>query len=177
MKILITEEQLEDVRKKLLRKIWSYKPYWDDAYILSVGIKNDWEARDKAIGWFAEFLGDEVIDKRLEEIFGGYNLRVDNCGSYNFEFDIVDYTLYDENEGMGKDFVHLVLEVDCKVDTKRGKVEIDGEEMSLKYALLNDDYAWEVSSEITSCIGDYIYRNFDLLKTTGISSIDVNLVS
>ena len=49
--------------------------------------------------------------------------------------------------------------------------------MSLKYALLNDDYAWEVSSEITSCIGDYIYRNFDLLKTTGISSIDVNLVS
>jgi hypothetical protein len=177
MKILITEEQLEDVRKKLLRKIWSYKPYWDDAYILSVGIKNDWEARDKAIGWFAEFLGDEVIDKRLEEIFGGYNLRVDNCGSYNFEFDIVDYTLYDENEGMGKDFVHLVLEVDCKVDTKRGKVEIDGEEMSLKYALLNDDYGWEVNGELISCISDYIYRELNLLKTTGIGHIEVNLVS
>lgn len=179
MKILITEEQLEDVRKrqkKQLRLIWSVRPYWDEAYLISVGIKNDWKARDMAIGWFTEFLGDEVIDKRLEDTFGGTDLRIDNCGTYNFEFDIVDYTLYDENHGT-EEMPHFVLEVDCKVATKRGTVEIDGEEMSLKYALLNDDYGWEVSSEITSCIGDYIYRNFDLLKTTGISSIDVNLVS
>ena len=177
MKILITEEQLDDVRKKLLRKIWSVKPYFEEAYLISVGIKNDWNARDKAIGWFAEFLGDEVIDKRLEEIFGGYNLRVDNCGSYNFEFDIVDYTLYDENEGMGKDFVHLVLEVDCKVDVGRGTVVIDGEEMSLDVAIQNEEYGWEVSGEVVGCISDYISKEFNLLTTTGIGQIEVNLVS
>jgi hypothetical protein len=176
MKILITEEQLEDVRKKLLRKIWSVRPYWDEAYILSVGIKNDWKARDKAIGWFAEFIGDEKIEKILEDNFGGYNLRVNNCGTYDFEFDIVDYTLYDENEGTDE-IIHLVIEVDCKVDKKRGKVEIDGEEMSLDDALSNDEYGWEVSGEVIGCISDYIYTNFNLLKTTGIGHVEVNIVS
>ena len=112
MKILITEEQLDDVRKKLLRKLWSYKPYWYEDYLISVGIKDDWKAREKAITWFTEFLGDEVIDKRLEETFGGYNLRIDNCGSYNFEFDIVDYTLYKENEGTEDSL--FILAVDLK---------------------------------------------------------------
>ena len=49
--------------------------------------------------------------------------------------------------------------------------------MSLDVAIQNEEYGWEVSGEITSCIGDYIYSNFDLLKTTGINTIDVNLVS
>jgi hypothetical protein len=175
MKILITEEQLDDVRKKLLRKIWSVKPYFEEGYLTSVGIK-DWKDRDKAIGWFAEFIGDDVIDKILEDNFGGYNLRVDNCGTYNFEFDIVDYTLYDEDEGTD-DTIHLILEVDCKVDAKRGKVEIDGEEMSVEEALSNDEYGWEVSGEVIGCISDYIYREFNLLSTTGIGHVEVNLVS
>jgi len=180
MKILITEEQLDDVRKKLLRKIWSVKPYWEDAYLLSVGIKNDWNARDKAIGWFAEFIGDEKINKILEDNFGGYNLRVNNCGSYDFEFDIIDYTLYDENEAnrrRGGDDIHLVLEVDCKVDTKRGTVTIGDEERSLDDAIDNDDYGWEVSGEVIGCISDYIFKEFNLLRTTGIGHVEVNLVS
>jgi len=181
MKILITEEQLDNVRKKLLRKIWSVDPYWDDGYLLSVGIKNDWDTRDKAIGWFVEFLGDEKINKILEDNFGGYDLRIDNCGTYDFEFDIVGYSLYDENNSKSNSgvetFPHLVIEVDCKVDIKRGVVTIDGGEMPLGYALQNDDYGWEVNGEVMSCIGDYLYRKFDLLKNTGIGQIDVNLVS
>ena len=69
MKILITEEQLDDVRKKLLRKIWSVKPYFEEAYLTSVGIKG-WRDRDKAMGWFSEFIGNEVIDKILDEKLG-----------------------------------------------------------------------------------------------------------
>jgi hypothetical protein len=176
MKILITEEQLDDVRKKLLRKIWSKRPYWDDAYLISVGIKNDWDARDKAIGWFVEFLGDEKIDNILQDNFGGYNLRVE-CGTYDFEFDIVDYTVYDENERGSQTFPHLVIEVECKVDKKRGRVEIDGEEMSLEDALSNDEYGWEVSGEVIECISNYLYTEFNLLKTTGIGSIEVNVVN
>jgi len=179
MKILITEEQLEVVRKrqkKQLRLIWSVRPYWDEVYLISVGIKNDWKAREKAMSWFIEFLGDEVINKRLEDTFGGTDLRIDNCGTYNFEFDIVDYTLYDESGGT-EETPHFVLEVDCKVDIKRGVVTIDDGEMPLGYALQNDDYGWEVNGEVMSCIGDYLYRKFDLLKNTGIGQIDVNLVS
>lgn len=176
MKILITEEQLDDVRKKLLRKIWSKRPYWDDAYLISVGIKNDWTARDKAIGWFAEFIGDEKIEKILEDNFGGYNLRINNCGTYDFEFDIIDYSLYDENHGTDE-IIHLVLEVDCKVDTKRGRVVIQNdEEMSLEDALNNDEIGWEVNSEMRGCISEYLYTEFNLLKTTGINSIEVNIV-
>ena len=172
MKILITEEQLDDVRKKLLRKIWSVKPYFEAVYLTSVGIKG-WKDRDKAMGWFSEFIGE-----KLE----GYNLRVNNCGSYDFEFDIIDYTLYDENEanrrrGGDDTFIHLVIEVDCKVDKKRGRVEIDGEEMSLDDALSNDEYGWEVSGEVIGCISDYISREFNLLSTTGIGHVEVNLVS
>lgn len=182
MKILIKEEQLDDVRKKLLRKIWSKRPYWDDGYLISIGIKNDWEARDKAIGWFAEFIGDEKIEKILEDNFGGHNLRVNNCGSYDFEFDIVDYTLYDENEGNRRrgdeTYLHLVIEVDCKVDKKRGRVVIqDDEEMSLEDALNNDEIGWEVSNEMIDCISRYLYTEFNLLKTTGIGSIEVNIVN
>ena len=174
MKILITEEQLDDVRKKLLRKIWSVKPYFEEAYLTSVGIKG-WRDRDKAMGWFSEFIGDEVIDKILEEKLGGYNLRVE-CGTYDFEFDIVDYSLYDEKVGMDKEFVQLILEVDCKVDIMRGTVVIDGEDMSLKDALGNDEYG-EVSGEVVGCISDYISKEFNLLTTTGIGQIEVNLVS
>ena len=175
MKILITEEQLDDVRKKLLRKIWSVKPYFEEAYLTSVGIKG-WRDRDKAMGWFSEFIGDEVIDKILEEKLGGYNLRVE-CGTYDFEFDIVDYSLYGEKVGMDKEFVQLILEVDCKVDIMRGTVVIDGEDMSLKDALGNDEYGWEVSGEVVGCISDYISKEFNLLTTTGIGQIEVNLVS
>ena len=175
MKILITEEQLDDVRKKLLRKIWSVKPYFEEAYLTSVGIKG-WRDRDKAMGWFSEFIGDEVIDKILEEKLGGYNLRVNNCGTYDFEFDIIDYSLYDQNHGTDE-IIYLVLEVDCKVDTKRGSVEIDGEEMSVEDALHNEEYGWEVSGEVIGCISDYLYREFNLLRTTGIGHFEVNLVS
>lgn len=175
MKILITEEQLDDVRKKLLRKIWSVKPYFEAVYLTSVGIKG-WKDRDKAMGWFSEFIGDEVIDKILDEKLEGYNLRVNNCGTYDFEFDIVDYSLYDENQGT-EEIIHLVLEVDCKIDKKRGRVEIDGEEMSLDDALSNDEYGWEVSGEVIGCISDYISREFNLLSTTGIGHVEVNLVS
>lgn len=175
MKILITEEQLDDVRKKLLRKIWSVKPYFEEAYLTSVGIKG-WRDRDKAMGWFSEFIGDEVIDKILEEKLGGYNLRVE-CGTYDFEFDIVDYSLYSETVGMDKEYVQLILEVDCKVDVVRGTVVIDGEEMSLDDALHNEEYGWEVSGEVVGCISDYISKEFNLLTTTGIGQIEVNLVS
>jgi hypothetical protein len=77
---------------------------------------------------------------------------------------------------MDKEFVQLILEVDCKVDIMRGTVVIDGEDMSLKDALGNDEYG-EVSGEVVGCISDYISKEFNLLTTTGIGQIEVNLVS
>jgi hypothetical protein len=79
------------------------------------------------------------------ETFGGYD--------FNFSFD--NYKFEEDKKRPGVYYLHC----DCYVDDINGVVELiaaDGESYSIEEAINNDDYGWEIKSEVDWGIKEWV---------------------
>jgi len=170
MKILIKENQLEALKKlesmkKMFFKYWDknggvldqtmFKLFGFDKITYQIGDKY-WLSKDEVRKWLIEWRGEEKSRQLLDKILNSNPYKVDNCGGYEFEFDVFHYEV---------DSSYNVT-IDVKIDDKRGRVMLmmlDGRMERLSDAIRNDEYGWEVENEIIDCIWVYfkdkVYTN------------------
>lgn len=179
MKFIITEDQNETLKKYDFYKKGFFK-YWDklgpdasknvmkffNSGDFNYGIiKGNWgqiTMRDVE-DFLKEWLGG--ADKAIsiaEELISSKTHKIDECGGYNFEFDVTEVEP-DEPSGVND------LIVDIYVHDTRGTVALimtDGEVHKLSDAIENDEYGWEIINEIEECIWDYF--NSKVTNKTGV---------
>jgi len=172
MKFIITEDQQDrlsayDKAQKMFFKYWDKNgPKADDLFFKLFGF----------IGFGTEF-GGIIINRKdvyrmLRNWYGGENaklkaidllkeknLTINSCGGYNFDFNVVDYTIEEDLDE---------IYVTAKPDIENGTVElimVGGETQSLKNALNNEEYGWEIEGEIADCIYELLHEK--ITETTG----------
>lgn len=179
MKFIITEDQNENLKKYNFYKKGFFK-YWDklgpDASnnvmkFFNTGdfnygkIKGDWGqiTLSDVQDFLKEWLGGR--DKAIsiaEEFISSKTHKIDECGGYDFEFDVTEVKSV---EGLS---AHDLI-IDIYVHDTRGTVELimtDGEVHKLSDAIKNDEYGWEIMGEIQDCIWDYFYSK--VTNKTGV---------
>lgn len=159
MIFLITESQVDKLKKSVFK-------YWDmnggslDLVTKFLGIKfGGLDVGGNTIfphniaEWLIEWNGMDNIKKIMDEIFtNDYRPhKIDNCGSYIFEFEVFDYQIREAEED-----VLLGL----KINVSQGSVDLmwmeEGEgNTNLGDAIEMTDIGWEVQSEVKECIYDY----------------------
>jgi hypothetical protein len=155
MKVIINENDV----KGILLKLWEENPYLDPIQMKMFGLSIN---NVSVLNMFSKFLGDEEIEKRLNDII---KLRTDfeitDCGNYRFKFQITDWSVKGGE-----------IRIKCWVDSENGTMSFihdeNGEERSLDDVLHNDDYGWEIRMEVEDCIGDWINDNIKLSYYTGL---------
>ena len=164
MKFIISENQLDyiegyDKAENMFFKYWDkIGPKVDESFFQLFGFtpmglkvggftirKTDvyrmlrkWHGKDEAT-----LMTKKVLEQK--------HFKVDNCGGYNFDFEIVDYEF---EEDFGE--VHITI----KPDTKNGFVDLiitGGGRANLDDALSNDDYGWEIEGELTDCVYELLH--------------------
>jgi hypothetical protein len=134
--------------KKLFFKYWDTAgPGYDRSF------KNFFETakngiRDSDIEYMLfEYIGKDKAIKEVREFLSKeHHIKPSNHSSYDFTFTTKIKSDHNENNFL----------VDCKVDTKNGTVNIQGDDqMSIDEALSNEDYGWEVEGEVVDCINEY----------------------
>lgn len=164
MDIIITEQQLDTLKKvenikKALFKYWDNTGGFIDNSILSMfGFKgriltiDDITISENDLhNWLIEWRGEDKAIKLAEKFLNNNPHKIDSCGGYQFEFDVFDYKIHDNQ-------VDLIL----RVNDKRGRVALiflDGQLWNLKDARRNDDFGWEIDGEIQDCLYDYFLLN------------------
>jgi hypothetical protein len=132
-----------------LKKFWDKKPHPTFDQNLSHHLNMD--VRDSDLSeLFIQYLGEDELIERLDNITNKYSTwsPINSCGTYEFDFVLRTFEIdYDE--------LTVNIYINVKLD---GSVVIDGEYMSLKDALDNEDYGWEVNNEIKDCVYEKIYE-------------------
>lgn len=154
MKIIITENR----QKEILKKVWDKTGPTLDKHILKMVNVSFGNAKK----WFIEYVGIDNIKKIVEDILKVREYRIENCGTYNFDFEIFDYSISQIDDD-------ITLTLGFNYDGKRGVVTIGDEEMSLNDATWNEDYGWEVESEIDDCVYDFLYKELKIFDKTGLN--------
>ena len=179
MEIKITENQLDKVIKIDGLKKTFFK-YWDktggtiDNTLFSLfGFKNKrlnvddiTVTEDQIRNWLIEWRGDEQTNQLAEKILNQNPYHIDDCGGYDFEFDVWDYKIIDNN-----------VELTLLVNDTRGRVVLvmtDGSIMNLKDARTQEDFGWEVENEIQDCLYDFFSVN--LSDKVGYSFVFENIL-
>ena len=161
MKVIINENNV----KGILLKLWEKNPYLDPTQLKMFGLSPH---SVSVVEMFQEFLGDEEIENRLNDIIKiDKDFEITDCGNYRFKFQITDWSVKNSE-----------IRINCLVDSENGTMSFiydeNGEEHSLDDVLHNEEYGWEIRQEIEGCIGDWISDNFKLYYNTGLFiSIDL----
>jgi hypothetical protein len=174
MYIIITEQQLNNLReveniKKTLFKFWDNNGGYIDNSILSMfgfkgrilNIGNITISENELYNWLIDWRGENKSIILVEKFLNQNPHKIENCGGYEFEFDVFDYKIHDRQ-------VDLVL----RVNDKRGRVALifqDGQLWNLKDARNNEDFGWEIDGEIQDCLYEYFLLN--LSDKTGFDSV------
>jgi hypothetical protein len=156
MKIIIKEDrQLE-----ILRKIWDkVGPTLDKHVLKMVGITD----LTKASIYMRDYLGNDSINKLIDDFFTENVFTVDDCGTFNFKFKIHNYELKEPDDD------YQAVLVSYSYDGESGTAIIDDEEMSLDDATSNEDYGWEVDAVIENCIINFLYDKLNFFEKTGLN--------
>lgn len=170
MKVIISEEQFDSLeRKEFYRKL--FYNYWK-----SRGPKIDktffdlfdYQSLDISFGsvltMLSEFIGVEKAMSMAEDILSkSGKIFYGDCGGYEFDFvTSVNEKLLAPNDYHPNETNKIVVEV--KVRTKGGSVQlimVDGSTHSLKDALDNEDYGWEIKGEVSDCLDGYFLDNVE----------------
>ena len=132
-----------------LNKFWDKKPH--PTFDKSLSHHLNMDVRDFDLSdLFIQYLGEDELIERLDNIINKYSTwsPINSCGTYEFDFVLRTFEIdYDE--------LTVNIYINVKLD---GSVVIDGEYMSLKDALDNEDYGWEVNNEIKDCVYEKIYE-------------------
>ena len=172
MKFIITEQQQErlstyDKVQKMFFKYW-YKngPKVDDLFFKLFGFTNFglevggfMVSRNDVYRMFRKWHGGDEAKSKAIEMLNQKNYTVNSCGGYNFDFEVVHYTI-DEDTGE----IYVIV----KPDVDNGTViyvMVDGESHTLRDALDNPDYGYEVEGEIADCIYELLHEK--ITETTG----------
>ena len=153
MKVIINENDV----KGILLKLWKENPYLDPIQMKMFGLSVN---NVSVLNMFSKFLGDEEIEKRLNDII---KLRTD--------FEITEgVVLPDHPEYWSvKDGE---IRIKCWLDSENGSVVLIHDDnnvrRSLDSLLHNEDIRWEIRMEIEDCIGDWINDNIKLSYYTGL---------
>jgi uncharacterized membrane protein YkoI len=174
MKISITENQLDYIKNQEIYKNILFK-YWDKtgpkitdttAALFNIdyhrGTLNKTGVKMSDVQkWLTEYIG---FDKAKEIALNFFNKdfhTIDDCGGYNFNFKVYQVEI-NENECLAK----------ILVDATNGTVTlvmVDNREVNLRDAIDNNDYGWEIESELEDCIFEYIAENVE--NITGLSFV------
>jgi hypothetical protein len=172
MKFIITEQQQErlntyDKVQKMFFKYW-YKngPKVDDLFFKLFGFTNFglevggfMVSRNDVYRMFRKWHGGDEAKSKAIEMLNQKNYTVNSCGGYNFDFEVVDYKFEDD---IGEIFIIVKPEIEGgTVDL----IMVGGETQSLKDAIDNNDYGWEIEGEIADCIYELLHEK--ITETTG----------
>lgn len=174
MKIIITESQYkilenytqkDEVAKNILFKIWqseldsSGEIDFDPKVVNYINYEP--QGRLKIYEMYRDFLGgwDKMIEKSYELMDRTFDtMDYDFRGGYDFRFKVQDMSNYEEDNTI---LVGSPVESDGKVI-----LMTDGETYLLKNVEEDEDWWWDVDSEIRGLIDDILYR--EVTKKTGI---------
>lgn len=162
MKIIITESSYKNI---LFR-------YWDKfggdinkQFILNFGLDNNSNdiTYDQSYKYLIEWRGEKESKELAKTLLLQNKHHIDNFGGYDFFFEVTNIKKW----GVDDDEPFVTVEV--KVDDLGGYVDIGGNDKTLEYALFNDEYGWEIESEVNWGINDYFKEK--ITSKTGIKVI------
>jgi len=171
MKFIITEEQQErlsgyDKAQKMFSKYWDrHGPQADKTFFKMIGFNNTFIqigdnllSRSDIFRMLRNWYGGDNSMKKAIEIFDGKTFTINNCGGYQFDFQITQF-FHDEEDG---------FYFTAKPDIENGIVDlimVGGGRQNLKDAINSDDYGWEIEGEIADCIYELLFDK--ITETTG----------
>lgn len=182
MKIIITEKQYkilesqnddERVARNALYTIWqdeldsTGEIDFDPKIVDYIGYRP--KGGPKVHEMYRDFLGgwDNMVEKSFELMDRTFDTKnYDFSGGYDFRFKVQGHSDYDEDN---------LTYVDCPIESD-GKVDLimtDGGTHLLSKLEENNDWWWEIESEIRSLIEEILY--VEVTKKTGII-IEVNML-
>jgi hypothetical protein len=172
MKFIITEDQQDrlsayDKAQKMFFRYWDKNgPKVDDLFFKLFGFTNfgleiggNVLRRGNIYRMLRNWYGGENAKLKAIEMLKEKNFTINSCGGYNFDFEVVHYKI---EKDTGE------IYITAKPDIENGTVElimVGGETESLKAALDNPDYGWEIEGEIADCIHELLHKK--ITETTG----------
>jgi hypothetical protein len=119
---------------------------------------------DQAYKYLIEWRGKEQSKELVKTLLLQNPHHIDEYGGYDFFFEVTDI----KNWRLNEDGPNVVVKV--KVDDLGGSVDLmNGDHKTLEDALDDDDYGWEVDSEVNWGIDQYFDKN--ITPKTGIRII------
>jgi hypothetical protein len=162
MKLIITESKY----KNILSRYWDKTDdKVDKTFISLFGLDdNDNDINyNQAYKYLIQWRGEKESKELAKSLLLQNPHHIDDFGGYDFFFEVTDIKNWELND----DEPNVVVKV--KVDDLGGHVDIDGDQKTLEDALDNDDYGWEIESEVDWGINDYFKNN--ITSQTGIQII------
>jgi hypothetical protein len=166
MKFIISEDQHKKVSeisgfKKLFFKYWDkFGPSISEinqSFSAVDLVKNNRIDKHDLNKWLVEWRGlKETIQYIEQSMNGEHNVNeYETFGGYDFNFSFDNYKFEEDKKRPGVYYLHC----DCYVDDINGVVELiaaDGESYSIEEAINNDDYGWEIKSEVDWGIKEWV---------------------
>jgi hypothetical protein len=163
MKFIVTESQYDELLKsfgglpkleKIIYKFWdkttpdlseTFKilalPKTHHVYRALMELLFEYHGKDKVFNEVKKFISDKKTH------------TISDCGTYNFDFNIVDYNIDKENRQ---------VELSIIIDDINGEVTLifdDGRTLSINDAMDDNDIGFEIRQEVTECLDDYFRDN------------------
>ena len=163
MKFILTESKY----KNILFRYWDKTGgKVDKTFISLFGLDNNDSdiTYDQAYKYLIEWRGEKQSKELAKTLLLQNPHHIDDFGGYDFFFEVTDIRNWELND----DEPNVVVKV--KVDDLGGSVTLmDGEDKTLEDALDNDDYGWEIESEVDWALNGYFKDN--ITAQTGIKII------
>ena len=161
MKFILTESKY----KNILSRYWDKTGgKVDKTFISLFGLDNNTDLTyDQAYKYLIEWRGEKESKELAKTLLLKNPHHIDDFGGYNFFFEVIDI----KNWRLNDEEPNVVVKV--KVDDLGGRVDINGNQMSLEDALDSEDYGWEIDDEVNWGINDYFKDN--ITSQTGIQII------
>jgi hypothetical protein len=163
MKLIITESKY----KNILSRYWDKTGgKVDKTFISLFGLddNNNDITYDQAYKYLIQWRGEKESKELAKSLLLQNPHHIDDFGGYDFFFEVTDIRNWELND----DEPNVVVKV--KVDDLSGSVTLmDGDDKTLEDALDNDDYGWEIESEVDWALNGYFKDN--ITAQTGIKII------
>jgi hypothetical protein len=163
MKLIITESKY----KNILSRYWDKTGgKVDKTFISLFGLddNNNDITYDQAYKYLIQWRGEKESKELAKSLLLQNPHHIDDFGGYDFFFEVTDIRNWELND----DEPNVVVKV--KVDDLGGSVTLmDGDDKTLEDALDNDDYGWEIESEVDWALNGYFKDN--ITAQTGIKII------
>jgi hypothetical protein len=162
MKLILTESKYKNILFRYWDKVGGKV---DKTFISLFGLDDNEDINyNQAYKYLIEWRGEKESKELTKTLLLKNPHHIDDYGGYNFFFEVTDI----KNWRLNENEPNVVVKV--KVDDLGGSVTLfDGDNKSLEDALDNDDYGFEVDSEVNWGVDEYFKKN--ITSQTGINII------